>query len=73
MSNLSPVELFYERVETRKQEALLLAKLESNKPAKKRRGRPRKNKMYFTQDTEEAIVAYNSEQDVKLRNKVYSR
>ena len=36
-----------------------------------RRGRPRKNKMYFTPVTEAAIVAYNQDDDQPKRNKIY--
>tara|TARA_R100000315_G_C5233772_1_gene144838 strand:- start:2330 stop:3112 length:783 start_codon:yes stop_codon:yes gene_type:complete len=37
-----------------------------------RRGRKRKNKMYFTPITEKAIVAYNKEKSGSKRNKIYS-
>jgi len=37
---------------------------------KKKKGRPRKN-FYFTQDTEDAIVRYNSTEDPELRDKIY--
>jgi hypothetical protein len=33
--------------------------------------RPRKNKMYFTQDTENAIIAYNKTDNLKERNRLY--
>ena len=33
--------------------------------------RPRKNKMYFTQETEDAIVEYNKSTDDRFRNKIY--
>ena len=33
--------------------------------------RPRKNKMYFTQDTEDAIVAYNKSVSDRERNQLY--
>ena len=42
----SPVQLFYDNIEKRKREELLV---QDNKP---KRGRPRKNKLYFTSDTE---------------------
>lgn len=32
----------------------------------------KKNKMYFTQDTEDAIVEYNNESDVLKRNKIFN-
>ena len=72
MDNLSPVQKFYKEIEERKQAALLLAKVEALSPPKKKRGRPRKNKMYFTQDTEDAIIAYNTEESDVLRNKVFN-
>jgi len=33
--------------------------------------RPRKNKMYFTQDTEDAIIAYNKSESQRERNQLY--
>ena len=36
------------------------------------RGRPRKNKMYFTQVTEDAIIAYNGESNDLKRNKIWN-
>ena len=33
--------------------------------------RPRKNKMYFTQETEDAIVEYNKSNDDRVRNRIY--
>lgn len=33
--------------------------------------RPRKNKMYFTQDTEDAIIQYNKSENQKFKNKIY--
>jgi hypothetical protein len=38
---------------------------------KKKRGRKKKVKMYFTQETEDAIVRYNTEKDVDTRHKIY--
>jgi len=52
----SPVHLFYKQVEIEKIQAELSASLDT----RPKRGRPRKNKLYFTQDTENAIIAYNS-------------
>ena len=40
--------------------------------SKSKRGRKRKNKMYFTPITEKAIIAYNKDKDQNKRNKVYS-
>jgi len=33
--------------------------------------RPRKNKMYFTQETEDAIIKYNSTKNDRIRNEIY--
>lgn len=44
-------------------------------PRKTRRTRRKKtpsNKMYFTQDTENAIIAYNKETDQAIRNQIYN-
>lgn len=74
MNNLSPVKQFYKNIELKKErerQLKLQEELDSS-PVKKRRGRPRKNKMYFTQDTEDAIIAYNTEQNHVLRNKVFN-
>ena len=61
----SPVESFYERLPKLQSDF----EAEYNRPGK--RGRPRKNKMYFTPVTEEAIIAYNNEESEILKNKVY--
>ena len=37
-----------------------------------KRGRPRKSKMYFTEITEKAIIAYNNEPDERKRNAVWN-
>jgi DNA invertase Pin-like site-specific DNA recombinase len=65
---VSPVQQFYEQLERNK----IQAELSSSFEAKPKRGRPRKNKLYFTQDTENAIIAYNNESDDELRNKVFN-
>ena len=68
---LSPVDQFYIDVEKLREkerleeEALIAA-------SKKRRGRPRKKKLYFTSETDLAIVAYNAESNQRKRNKVYN-
>ena len=56
----SPVQKFYEWVE-----------IEETLPPKARRGRKPSKKQYFTYITQEAIIAYNNETDIKLRNKIY--
>src|ERR1035437_5282764 len=37
----------------------------------KKRGRKKRSKMYFTQETEDAIVKYNNETNVAKRHKIY--
>ena len=64
-NNLSPVEQFYHTLEEERLKAIEEAK-------KTKRGRPRKNKMYFTLETERAIIAYNKESSNALKNKVYN-
>jgi len=41
-------------------------------PNKKKPGRPKKNKMYFTPITEHAIVAYNEEESDSKKNKIFN-
>tara|TARA_R110000851_G_scaffold37986_4_gene97760 strand:+ start:14530 stop:15288 length:759 start_codon:yes stop_codon:yes gene_type:complete len=57
---LGPVDLFY--IEQAKPKIVELNK----------RGRPRKTKMYFTQVTEDAIIAYNQEPSIRKRNKIWN-
>ncbi len=64
---LSPVDNFYKNLPKYQEELEILLN-----PNIKRRGRKRKNKMYFTPITEKAIIAYNKERDNSKRNKVYS-
>jgi len=65
---ISPVEQFYLDIEIlrekEREDALL--------PAVARRGRPRKKKLYFTDETEMAIIAYNIEENMRLKNRVYN-
>jgi len=68
MEQSSPVELFYKKVEVNKVQAALSASMDTGP----KRGRPRKNKLYFTQDTEDAIIAYNEDSSNALRNKVFN-
>ena len=68
---LSPVEQFYIDIEKLREEERL-AELEALRLNKKKRGRPRKKKMYFTPETDLAIIAYNAETNQRLRNKVYN-
>jgi hypothetical protein len=69
---MTPVEQFYEDLEKKREEELQRKLIEQVEGVKKKRGRPRKSKMYFTQDTEDAIIAYNAEVDDRLRNKVFN-
>jgi len=66
---LSPIEQFYKDLERQREEERRIAEAAAKG---KRRGRPRKNKMYFTPITEAAIIAYNKDPDQKLRNKVFN-
>lgn len=45
--------------------------VDENEPKKRRRGRNKKEKIYFSKATEEAIVAYNEAEDIKIRNTIY--
>jgi hypothetical protein len=45
--------------------------VDENEPKKRRRGRNKKEKIYFSKATEEAIVLYNKEEDVNIRNNIY--
>lgn len=45
--------------------------VDENEPKKRRRGRNKKEKIYFSKATEEAIVLYNGEEDVNIRNNIY--
>ena len=65
----SPVLEFYKNLELKKQRELIEA---AQGPKKRKRGRPRSKKQYFTEDTQAAIIAYNKEPDSALRNKVYA-
>jgi hypothetical protein len=40
-------------------------------PPKKKRARRKKREMYFTQETEDAIVLFNNTDDQSMRNKIY--
>ncbi len=67
-SKISPVQAFYEQIDHNKLQAALSSSLDT----KPKRGRPRKSKLYFTVDTEDAIVAYNNEPSYDLRNRVFN-
>lgn len=64
---LTPVEDFYANLPAYQAELDVLLN-----PNIKRRGRKRKNKMYFTPITEKAIVAYNSEVIKNKRDRIYN-
>ncbi len=80
MNKLSPVEQFYfdleerTRLEKERQEyynTLSPEEKRAYQKAKRKRGRPKK-RYYFTEDTQNAIVAYNFEESERLRNKVFN-
>jgi len=64
----SPVLEFYRNLELKKQRELIEA---ASGPKKRKRGRPRSKKQYFTEDTQAAIIAYNSETKYSLRNRIW--
>lgn len=45
--------------------------VDENEPKKRRRGRNKKEKIYFSKATEEAIIEYNDEKDNNIRNNIY--
>ena len=45
--------------------------VDENEPKKRRRGRNKKEKIYFSKATEEAIIEYNEEEDINIRNNIY--
>lgn len=45
--------------------------LDGDSTKKKRRGRNKKEKIYFSKKTEEAIVEYNAQEDMDKRNEIY--
>jgi hypothetical protein len=51
---------------------LQLEKVALTKSGKPRKRKPKKKNVYFTQETEDAIVAYVSEQDQIKRDRIYS-
>ena len=80
MNKLSPVEQFYhdleerERVQKKRNDYLNSLSPEEKRAilkSERKRGRPKK-RYYFTDDTQNAICAYNIEASSKLRNKVFN-
>tara|TARA_R100000458_G_C8274253_1_gene249198 strand:+ start:1646 stop:2491 length:846 start_codon:yes stop_codon:yes gene_type:complete len=78
--SLSPIEQFYfdleerTRLEKERQEhydTLSPEEKRAYQKAKRKRGRPKK-RYYFTDDTQAAIVAYNQDDNDRLRNKVFN-
>lgn len=57
---------------TKKEESNVKEKKVTKTPVKRRRRKKGKSKMYFTQDTEDAIVEYNASEDVIFRNTIYN-
>jgi len=81
MNKLSPVEQFYHNLKERARidrerkerfEAMSPEEKRAHLKAQRKRGRPKKKKYYFTDDTQDAIIAYNHETSEKLRNKVFN-
>ena len=68
MNKQSPIKAFYDNIDRKRVEAAVSA----SAVKKPKRGRPRKNKLYFNQDTEDAIIAYNNDSNYELRNKVFN-
>ena len=58
---------FYFEIHSKEEES----QFDINGERKKRRGRNKKDKIYFSKKTEEAIVEYNNEEDVVKRNFIY--
>jgi hypothetical protein len=48
-----------------------LSTISLNKRGKPRRRKPKEPRIYFTEDTEQAIVEYLASDDISLRNKIY--
>ena len=72
MPKLSPVENFYKVLKIEEEEKIRAEEEALRLSGKRKRGRPRKNRMYFTPITEAAIIAYNNEPDYSLRNQVFN-
>ncbi len=53
-------------------EVVVTPEVEAFKPRRRRRSKNGSGKMYFTQDTEDAIIAYNKETDVDARDRIFS-
>lgn len=60
-----------ENVNVNKEEPEEVIEDNEDGPRKRRRGRNKKEKIYFSKKTEEAIVEYNNEQCDKKRNEIY--
>jgi len=80
MNDKSPVEQFYYDLEERTRlekerqayyDTLSPEEKRAYQKAKRKRGRPKK-RYYFTDDTQNAIIAYNNEESDRLRNKVFN-
>jgi len=67
MMSKSPVDIFYDNLPMYEEELEILLN-----PNVVRRGRKRKNKMYFTPITEKAIIAYNIEPSKIKRDRLYN-
>lgn len=63
---MSPTDIFYKNLPKYQLE------LEQSQIPITKKGRPKKNKVYFTSITEKAITAYNNESDINKKNKIYN-
>lgn len=59
------------KVELSVKESDEITLVDENEPKKRRRGRNKKEKIYFSKATEEAIIQYNEEEDTTIRNTIY--
>ena len=59
------------KVEATTEESDEITLVDENEPKKRRRGRNKKEKIYFSKATEEAIIQYNEEEDINIRNTIY--
>jgi hypothetical protein len=61
--------MYYTNEET---DLFLEEELQLTKKGKPRKRKPKEPRIYFTQDTEDAIIEYLATEDIALRNKIYN-
>ena len=72
ISNIEvPRSIQFQPVEDTVVESYEESQLDENGVRKKRRGRNKKEKIYFSKKTEDAIIEYNNEEDEVKRNEIY--